>query len=113
MPTIQTRNLTRRFRVKKEIVEAVRGIDIEVRGGEKVTLLGPNGAGTIGVPAALRRLAHTPGNCSQQLPELCLPNLFLNDADFAAAIDAVERGCRCVGLPTEPPAPMPDLHPDR
>jgi ABC-2 type transport system ATP-binding protein len=42
---IQTQGLTRQFRVKKEIVEAVRGVDIEVQSGEIVALLGPNGAG--------------------------------------------------------------------
>ena len=42
---IRARGLTRDFVVKKEIVHAVRGIDLEVRPGELVALLGPNGAG--------------------------------------------------------------------
>jgi ABC-2 type transport system ATP-binding protein len=42
---IRTHGLARQFRVKKEIVEAVRGVDIEVRAGEMVAFLGPNGAG--------------------------------------------------------------------
>jgi ABC-2 type transport system ATP-binding protein len=45
MPIIHTRALTRHFRIKKETVEAVRGVDIEVCAGEMVALLGPNGAG--------------------------------------------------------------------
>jgi ABC-2 type transport system ATP-binding protein len=45
MHMIRTQGLTRQFRVKKEIVEAVRGVDIEVRAGEMVAFLGPNGAG--------------------------------------------------------------------
>jgi ABC-2 type transport system ATP-binding protein len=45
MYMIQTQALTRQFRVKKEIVEAVRGVDIEVQTGEMVAFLGPNGAG--------------------------------------------------------------------
>lgn len=45
MHMIHTRGLTRHFQVKKETVEAVRGIDIDVEEGELVAFLGPNGAG--------------------------------------------------------------------
>jgi ABC-2 type transport system ATP-binding protein len=42
---IHAKRLTRHFRVKKETVEAVRGIDIDVAEGELLAFLGPNGAG--------------------------------------------------------------------
>lgn len=42
---IHVEGLTRHFRVKKTIVEAVRSIDLDVGAGELVALLGPNGAG--------------------------------------------------------------------
>ncbi|UWP79071.1 ATP-binding cassette domain-containing protein [Dactylosporangium fulvum] len=42
---IRARKLTRHFRVKKETVEAVRGLDLDVEDGELVAFLGPNGAG--------------------------------------------------------------------
>ncbi len=44
-PAIVTRGLTRHFTAKKQTVEAVRGLDLEVGAGELVAFLGPNGAG--------------------------------------------------------------------
>ncbi|WOQ18083.1 ATP-binding cassette domain-containing protein [Raineyella sp. W15-4] len=42
---ITARGLTRTFRRGKDVVEAVRAIDVDVREGEMVAFLGPNGAG--------------------------------------------------------------------
>jgi ABC-2 type transport system ATP-binding protein len=42
---IQSRQLTRHFRSRKETVEAVKGVDIDIAAGELVAFLGPNGAG--------------------------------------------------------------------
>jgi ABC-2 type transport system ATP-binding protein len=42
---IHTEKLTRHFVSKKETVEAVKGVDIDVSAGELVAFLGPNGAG--------------------------------------------------------------------
>ena len=45
MDVIHTEQLTRHFVSKKETVEAVKGVDIDVAAGELVAFLGPNGAG--------------------------------------------------------------------
>ena len=42
---IHTERLTKHFVSKKETVEAVKGVDIDVAAGELVAFLGPNGAG--------------------------------------------------------------------
>jgi ABC-2 type transport system ATP-binding protein len=42
---IHTEQLTRHFVSKKETVEAVKGVDIDIAAGELVAFLGPNGAG--------------------------------------------------------------------
>ncbi|HEV8562836.1 MAG TPA: ATP-binding cassette domain-containing protein [Actinophytocola sp.] len=42
---IEARGLARTFRTRGRTVEAVRGVDLEVKAGELVGFLGPNGAG--------------------------------------------------------------------
>src|SRR5436189_336045 len=42
---IETRGLRKSFRTRKGTVEAVRGVDLEVKEGEIFGFLGPNGAG--------------------------------------------------------------------
>lgn len=42
---IETRGLRRVFRSRRQVVEAVAGVDLEVRRGEIFGFLGPNGAG--------------------------------------------------------------------
>lgn len=42
---IHARGLTRTFTSGKKTIEAVRGVDLDVRAGELVAFLGPNGAG--------------------------------------------------------------------
>jgi ABC-2 type transport system ATP-binding protein len=42
---IHTRKLNKNFTVKRETIEAVKGVDIDVAPGELVAFLGPNGAG--------------------------------------------------------------------
>ncbi|MCI2420765.1 ATP-binding cassette domain-containing protein [Saccharopolyspora sp. K220] len=42
---IHARGLTRRFTVKRQPVDAVRGLDLDVEEGQLVAFLGPNGAG--------------------------------------------------------------------
>jgi ABC-2 type transport system ATP-binding protein len=44
-PIIETHDLQRTFRSRKTVVEAVRGVDLVVGGGEIFGFLGPNGAG--------------------------------------------------------------------
>ncbi|RYB94532.1 ATP-binding cassette domain-containing protein [Nocardioides oleivorans] len=44
-PAIVTRGLTRHFTSRKQTVEAVKGLDLEIGQGELVAFLGPNGAG--------------------------------------------------------------------
>src|SRR4029077_2544964 len=42
---IETHGLRRVFKTRKQVVEAVAGVDLDVRAGEIFGFLGPNGAG--------------------------------------------------------------------
>ena len=42
---IHTRQLRKQFKSKKDTVDAVKGVDIDIEPGELVAFLGPNGAG--------------------------------------------------------------------
>jgi len=44
-PLIRTENLTRRFRMGRDIVEALRGVDLVVHHGEYAAITGPSGSG--------------------------------------------------------------------
>ena len=44
-PVIETSDLRKTFKGRKTTVEAVRGVDLTVRGGQIFAFLGPNGAG--------------------------------------------------------------------
>src|SRR6476620_8125753 len=57
-PMIETHDLRRTFKARGGAVEAVRGVDLEVRAGEIFGFLGPNGAGkttTVRMLATLRK----------------------------------------------------------
>ncbi len=42
---LSCRDLRKQYRSRREVVDAVKGLDLEIRGGECFGLLGPNGAG--------------------------------------------------------------------
>lgn len=60
--TIETRNLVKRFRVRRGTVTAVDGVTLQVRQGETYGLIGPDGAGkTTTTRVILGLLARTAG----------------------------------------------------
>ncbi len=44
-PAVQAEGLVKHYKSREGTVEAVRGVDLDVRGGETFGFLGPNGAG--------------------------------------------------------------------
>jgi len=44
-PLIRTERLVRRYRMGRETVEALRGVDLEIRRGEYAAIIGPSGSG--------------------------------------------------------------------
>src|SRR3990172_10529888 len=46
MPVLQARNLHKTYRLsRRNVVNALRGVDIRVEGGEMVAIMGPSGCG--------------------------------------------------------------------
>src|SRR5438034_3962734 len=61
MTAIRCRDLRKHFRSRTGVVEAVNGLDLEVRTGECFGLLGPNGAGKTTTIEILEGLAEPTG----------------------------------------------------
>src|SRR5260370_40465750 len=53
---IETHGLRRVFKTRKQMIEAVAGVDLTVRPGEIFGFLGPNGAGKTTTPRMLATL---------------------------------------------------------
>jgi ABC-2 type transport system ATP-binding protein len=56
-PAVELSDLEKTFRTSKDLVRAVRGVDLTIHAGEVVALLGPNGAGKSTTIDLLRRSA--------------------------------------------------------
>ncbi|CRK52454.1 ABC transporter [Rhodococcus sp. RD6.2] len=85
---IRARGLTKTFRRKKETVEAVKGVDLDVKQGELVAFLGPNGAGKSTTMRMLTSvLSPTSGTA-----EVAGCDVVRNPADVRARIGYVGQG---------------------
>ncbi|WP_336208655.1 ATP-binding cassette domain-containing protein [Nonomuraea sp. LPB2021202275-12-8] len=109
---IHARGLTQVFKMKKQTVEAVRGIDLDVEAGQLVAFLGPNGAGksttlrmlttllppTSGTATvAGRDVARDPAGVRARIGYVGQKNSA--GEDFRVRDELVTQG-RCYGLPT-------------
>ena len=72
-PAIEVAGLTKTYKSKDSVVEAVRGIDLRVEAGQTYGFLGPNGAGkstTIEMLCTIRNpdAGHRPGRRLRRRP---------------------------------------------